>query len=379
MEMEDQSDPSADTRPWRESIGIRFVRDHESLPKRTVICDDAIKWLRSIQDKSLAGNVFTSIPDVSELNFLAEFVPENPYFPRQFESKALYREGVEEGMVNREKGGGTETSIEDAETHRGPEFVEALKQKKITKGKPDKLGKRYHLYKEWFIEVTELILRKVPHDGFAIFYQSDIRSIDHHSNILEWVDKSHLCHVAAERVGMVLKWHKMASLTEHPFEKRSVGRPSYSHLLCFARKEVTYRSALHAVPDFFYRGEMLWPKAIGLNAAMLGTSFLVMVKESSTSSSAHHRVVVDPFCGFGTILAMANAMGLESIGVDISEKRCRKARNLCLEEYFMQVPKGLKSILGVISPVQCSSDALISEEGKESDEEEVEEEEEEDT
>jgi hypothetical protein len=36
--------------------------------------------------------------------------------------------------------------------------------------------------------------------------------------------------------------------------------------------------------------------------------------------------VVDPFCGRGTVLAVANAMGFDAIGVDLSAKRCRAAR-----------------------------------------------------
>lgn len=38
--------------------------------------------------------------------------------------------------------------------------------------------------------------------------------------------------------------------------------------------------------------------------------------------------VVDPFCGYGTALAVANAMGLHAVGVDLSARKCRRARNL---------------------------------------------------
>jgi tRNA G10 N-methylase Trm11 len=37
------------------------------------------------------------------------------------------------------------------------------------------------------------------------------------------------------------------------------------------------------------------------------------------------RLVVDPFCGEGSILAMANAFGLAAIGIDLSGKRCKAA------------------------------------------------------
>ena len=42
------------------------------------------------------------------------------------------------------------------------------------------------------------------------------------------------------------------------------------------------------------------------------------------------RTVVDPFCGRGSVLAVANAMGLSAVGVEISRRRCRHARSLKL-------------------------------------------------
>jgi SAM-dependent methyltransferase len=43
------------------------------------------------------------------------------------------------------------------------------------------------------------------------------------------------------------------------------------------------------------------------------------------------RIVVDPFCGLGTVLAVANALGLDAVGVDIAPRMCRRARNLRIE------------------------------------------------
>jgi tRNA G10 N-methylase Trm11 len=39
-------------------------------------------------------------------------------------------------------------------------------------------------------------------------------------------------------------------------------------------------------------------------------------------------LVVDPFCGHGTVLAVANALGLDALGVELSPRRCRAARAL---------------------------------------------------
>jgi tRNA G10 N-methylase Trm11 len=38
-------------------------------------------------------------------------------------------------------------------------------------------------------------------------------------------------------------------------------------------------------------------------------------------------VIVDRFCGRGTVLAVANEMGFDAIGVDIGGKRVRAARS----------------------------------------------------
>ena len=40
------------------------------------------------------------------------------------------------------------------------------------------------------------------------------------------------------------------------------------------------------------------------------------------------RTIVDPFCGYGTVLAVANALGMGAIGVDLSARMCKRARRL---------------------------------------------------
>jgi len=67
---------------------------------------------------------------------------------------------------------------------------------------------------------------------------------------------------------------------------------------------------------------MLWSKGIGLDCCMMGLAFL--------RDSVNVSCVIDPFCGVGTVPAMANAVGMSSIGVEISFKRCKQARKLNL-------------------------------------------------
>ena len=62
---------------------------------------------------------------------------------------------------------------------------------------------------------------------------------------------------------------------------------------------------------------------MGVNACRLACRFLI--EETPT------RLVVDPFCGHGTVLAVANAMGLDALGVDVSVRQCRAAKKLVIE------------------------------------------------
>ena len=71
-------------------------------------------------------------------------------------------------------------------------------------------------------------------------------------------------------------------------------------------------------------GKMPWARAMGTRACHEACKFLL----------AHTpcRTVVDPFCGIGTLLAVANQHGLDAIGVEISGKRARRAQALTLPE-----------------------------------------------
>ena len=65
---------------------------------------------------------------------------------------------------------------------------------------------------------------------------------------------------------------------------------------------------------------MTWSRATGVEACRVACQYLL--DETPT------RVVVDPFCGRGTVLAVANALGLDALGIDLAARRCRAARSL---------------------------------------------------
>ncbi len=166
-------------------------------------------------------------------------------------------------------------------------------------------------WRAWFIEVVRLACAKVHDDAVAVFYQTDIK----HEG--RWIDKAFMVQLGAEAAGAHCLWHKVvcrapAGMTTH-------GRPAYAHLLCFSRRLLLAPG--QSSPDVLPRlGAMPWPRAMGVEACEAVARFLV----------AHTacRVVVDPFCGVGTMLAVANTHGLDAVGVELSPKRAARSREL---------------------------------------------------
>jgi hypothetical protein len=81
---------------------------------------------------------------------------------------------------------------------------------------------------------------------------------------------------------------------------------------------------------------MLWPKGIGLDCCYVGVMFLKEVAQA--------RCVLDPFAGKGTVVALANALGLDGIGIELSVKRCRYAKALSLVDKLDLITPYLRSI-----------------------------------
>jgi hypothetical protein len=175
------------------------------------------------------------------------------------------------------------------------------------------LALEFESWRAWFIDAARQVIRWIPPGGVAIFYQSDIR----HRGV--WVDKGYLVMRAAEEERASLVWHKI--VCRRPPGTIAFGRPSYSHMLCFSRRAQVVR---HPGPDVLPdAGFSPWSKGMGTTACRVACRWL----KDDTST----RVIVDPFCGRGTALAVANAMGFDAIGVDLSAKRCRAARSLVLD------------------------------------------------
>jgi hypothetical protein len=166
----------------------------------------------------------------------------------------------------------------------------------------------------------------------------------------------------------------------------SVGRPQYSHLTCFSAGPEAgdeargggggalssgggYDPKASLSPDVFDRGPQLWNRGAGIVAAHVALHFLathrpvaVHTREAAAAASGSSssppppppplspsgsscslptatkvptsqqgvRRVLNPCCGVGTFVAMANALGLDAVGVEESASRCADARALRL-------------------------------------------------
>lgn len=168
-------------------------------------------------------------------------------------------------------------------------------------------------WKAWFVDTVALACGAIADDAVAIFYQTDVK----HDG--RWIDKGHLVHTGGDRAGTHLLWHKIVCRVAPG--TITYGRPAYAHVLCFSRglRLPPGRSTADVLPGL---GTMPWSRAMGVDVCRAVARFVV--------DHTACRTIVDPFCGLGTMLAAANEAGLDAIGVELSNKRAEKARELQL-------------------------------------------------
>lgn len=178
-------------------------------------------------------------------------------------------------------------------------------------------------WKEWFTKTATLVLSRTPDDGVTIFYQSDIKVEG------AWVDKGYLCQKAAESLGHELLWHKIVCRVRPG--QPTFGRPAYTHVLCFSKNVRLHdlgKSSADVIPDI---GEKTWERGMGLEACLMIGKFIAENTQTTT--------LVHPFCGQGAMLAVANNLGLNAIGIERSPKRAELARVLDVNEEWKKFIK----------------------------------------
>jgi hypothetical protein len=170
------------------------------------------------------------------------------------------------------------------------------------------LALSFEEWERWFSDTAELACRQVAEGAVTLFFQTDVKRDG------TWVDKAFLVERGARRAGAALLFHKV--VCRAPPGTTTFGRPGFAHLLAFSRalKLPVERSSPDVLPRL---GQMTWARAMGVSVCEAACRFLL--------DETPCRTVVDPFCGLGTVLAVANAMGMDAVGVERSRKRAARA------------------------------------------------------
>jgi DNA methylase len=168
----------------------------------------------------------------------------------------------------------------------------------------DELGLKYKDYIPFLRNAAHLCLESTKDSGYVIFLQTDRK-------YKGWVDKSYFISDEAYKLGYRMVWHKIA-LRKEP-GKSDLFRPTYSHMLCYTKAG----KAGPLLPDVIQRGSITYDNAFGVEAVKLAIQFL---------KQCRIKKVYDVFVGSGTTLAVANAFGLDAVGIDIDKAQCKKAQ-----------------------------------------------------
>ena len=169
------------------------------------------------------------------------------------------------------------------------------------------------VWRAWFLDAVRLVVDAVSDESAALFFQSDIKRDG------VWIDKGSMVVRAAEDAGARVLFHKIVCRRQPGM--LTYGRPGYTHLIAVSR---TMKCPdVLPLPDIITdAGRLPWVRAMGVRAAAQAVRF--------AKEQAGARTIFDPFCGVGTVLAAANTLGLDALGVEKSRKRCEQARELVL-------------------------------------------------
>lgn len=171
------------------------------------------------------------------------------------------------------------------------------------------IGKTLPVWREWFLNAVRLVVGAVPDDSAALFFQSDIKRDG------VWIDKGALVIRAAEDAGARVLFHKI--VCRRPPGMLTQGRPGFTHLIAVSRAMKCPDTL--PIPDVIAdAGRSLWVRAMGVRAAAHAVRF--------ARDQVGAKLVFDPFCGVGTIPAVANALGLDALGIELAKKRCEQSR-----------------------------------------------------
>jgi hypothetical protein len=157
---------------------------------------------------------------------------------------------------------------------------------------------------KWVRKACFLLAKALSDDGVIFFFQTDRRYKG------EIIDKKSI--ISTEYFDMGFKNIFSKIVLRQPPNAINFYRPTYSNLFGFSKALTGYVNE-----DVIYNGKMLYKNAMGLNACSKCIDFIKKYVDADT--------IVDPFCGQGSVLKMANIYGFNAIGVDILSEQCEIA------------------------------------------------------
>lgn len=163
-------------------------------------------------------------------------------------------------------------------------------------------------WEDWIKKTCKLIINSLDDDGIVIFYQTDRK---YNGQV---IDKKTL--ISKEFIELDYKniFNKIV-LKQKP-NTVNLFRPTFTNLFGFSKKITSGK----ATPDVIDCGKMVYKNAMGLNACKTAIDFI--------NTKININTIVDPFCGQGSVLKIANNMGFNSLGIEILKEQCLKAEKL---------------------------------------------------
>jgi DNA modification methylase len=161
-------------------------------------------------------------------------------------------------------------------------------------------------YEKWVRRAATEIFASASEGCPVIFIQTDRRKGGR-----QFSKASLLMNIATEQ-GWFLLWHKIELAAE--VGKSNLYRPTFRNMICFGKGKM---SAGQATPDVIPPSKRLYEMAFGFAAARVCVEFC---KKFSNR-------ICDPFCGYGTVLHVAEQEGMNSVGVDVDGKCCEASQN----------------------------------------------------
>lgn len=157
-------------------------------------------------------------------------------------------------------------------------------------------------YKHWVRDTLSSFFQKVSPKGYIVLVFTDRR---HDGQLFS---KAQVAFEVAKQAQFKTLWHKIIPVTEIG-KVINLGRHiGFSHLLCFSQNG----RPGYASPDILTPGPRAWKNGFTQVTIEFIVNYLLQVMPD--------KVLVDPFCGHGDLLAYAKSKGIRVFGIDINQK-----------------------------------------------------------